>query len=87
LPEAKKWKGLKSIGMIESERFINCQMTLERQHYLCSLTNVKSFAHAGRAFREDDSRIRKGYAPENFNIVHQLAINLLKKEPSKLSIK
>ncbi|WP_232215159.1 type I restriction-modification system subunit M N-terminal domain-containing protein [Methylovulum miyakonense] len=28
-----------------------------------------------------------GYAPENFNVVRQLAINLLKKEPSKLSIK
>ena len=38
-------------------------------------------------FKEDDSRIRTGYAPENFNIIRQLAINLLKKEPSKLSIK
>jgi predicted transposase YbfD/YdcC len=38
-------------------------------------------------FREDDSRIRTGYAPENFNIVRQLAINLLKKEPSKLTIR
>jgi hypothetical protein len=38
-------------------------------------------------FREDDSRIRTGYAPENFNIVRQLAINLLKTEPSKMSLK
>jgi predicted transposase YbfD/YdcC len=38
-------------------------------------------------FKEDDSRIRTGYAPEKFNIVRQIAINLLKKEPSKLSIK
>ncbi len=38
-------------------------------------------------FGEDDSRIRKGYTPENLNIVRQLAVNLLKKEPSKLSIK
>jgi len=29
-------------------------------------------------FREGDSRIRTGYAPENLNIVCQLAINLLK---------
>jgi predicted transposase YbfD/YdcC len=102
LPDAEKWKGLKGIGMVESERFINGQMTLERRHYICTLTDVKPFAHAARAhwgvenslhwvldvtFREDDSRIRKGYAPENFNIVRQLAVNLLKKEPSKLSIK
>jgi len=38
-------------------------------------------------FREDESRIRKGYAPENFNIIRQLALNLLKTESSKLSIK
>jgi len=38
-------------------------------------------------FREDDSRIRTGYSPENFNIVRQLAINLLKKETSKMSLK
>ena len=38
-------------------------------------------------FREDESRIRTGYAPENFNIFRQLGINMLKKEPSKMSIK
>ena len=102
LPDAARWKGLKSIGMVESERFINGEVSIERRHYLCTLTDVKPFAQAARAhwgvenslhwvldvtFREDDSRIRKGYAPENFNVVRQLAINLLKKEPSKLSIK
>jgi predicted transposase YbfD/YdcC len=102
LPDAGKWKGLEAIGMVESERFVNGEMTLERRHYICTLTDVKPFAHAVRAhwgienslhwvldvtFREDDSRIRKGYAPENFNVVRQIAINLLKKEASKLSIK
>ena len=102
LPDAEKWKGLKAIGRVESERVINGQTTLERRHYICSLADVKPFAHAARAhwgienslhwvldvtFREDDSRIRKGYAPENFNIVRQLAVNLLKKDSSKLSIK
>lgn len=69
-------------------------------HYISTLKDVKNFAHAARAhwgvenslhwvldvtFREDDSRIRTGYALENFNIFRQLGINLLKKEPSKMS--
>jgi predicted transposase YbfD/YdcC len=101
LPDAACWKGLKSIGMIESERIVKGKTSIERRHYLCTLNDVKSFSYAARAhwgvenslhwvldvtFREDDSRIRTGYAPENFNVVRQLAINLLKKENSKLSI-
>jgi len=31
--------------------------------------------------------VRTGYAPENFNIIRQLAINLLNKDTSKGSIK
>ena len=102
LPDASRWKGLKSIGMVESERIVNGKTSIDRRHYLGTLKDVKSFSSATRAhweienslhwvldvtFREDDSRIRTGYAPENFNIVRQLAINLLKKEPSKMSIK
>ena len=88
--------------MVESERTVNGKTSIDRRHYICTLKDVKPFAHAARAhwgvenslhwvldvtFKEDDSRIRTGYAPENFNIVRQLAINLLKKEPSKMSIK
>lgn len=102
LPEISRWKGLKSIGMVESERIVNGKTSIERRYYICTLTEIKPFAHAARAhwgvenslhwvldvtFREDDSRIHTGYAPENFNIIRQLAINLFKKEPSKLSIK
>lgn len=102
LPDAARWKGLQSIGMVESERTVNGQTSTEQRYYISTLADVRPFAHAARAhwgvenslhwvldvtFKEDDSRIRTGYAPENFNIVRQLAINLLKKEPSKMSLK
>ena len=32
------------------------------------------------AFREDDSRIRKGHVPKNFAMLRHLALNLLKQE-------
>jgi hypothetical protein len=32
------------------------------------------------AFREDDSRIRKGHAPENFSLLRHIALNLRKHE-------
>jgi len=104
LPHPERWKGLKGIGMIESERFIVNQdtTTIERRYYITTLTDVDKFSHAARAhwgvenalhwvldvtFREDHSRIRAGYAPENFNIIRQLSIALIKKESSKISIK
>ncbi len=32
------------------------------------------------AFREDESRVRKGYGAENFAVLRHLALNLLKHE-------
>ena len=88
--------------MVESERIVGDKVTLERRHYISTLADVKPFAKAVRGhwgvenslhwvldvtFREDDCRIRTGHAPANFTIIRQFALNMLKKEPSKLSIK
>jgi len=92
-----------SIGMVETKRTLNGKTSSERRYYISSLSlNAKQFGQTIRshwgvenslhwvldmALREDDSRIRKGHAPANCSIFRQVALNLLKQEPSKLSIK
>jgi predicted transposase YbfD/YdcC len=49
LPEARLWEGLKSIGMVESERTVEGKTSIERRHYLTSLKmNIHEFARAVR---------------------------------------
>ena len=77
--------------------------TLERRYFLSSLDGgIERFAYANRGhwgienrlhwsldvvFHEDDSRIRKGHAPENMSVMRKIALNLLDKESSKGSQK
>ena len=51
LVDAERWKGLKRVGMIESERRVEGQpTTIERRYYLLSLDGgVKRFATAARS--------------------------------------
>jgi predicted transposase YbfD/YdcC len=39
------------------------------------------------AFNEDQCRIRKDHGPQNMAMIRRLALNMLKKDPSKMSIK
>ena len=98
LKEKESWKGLKSIAMVESERYENAKTSIEQRYYITSLpADAKQFAKAVRnhwgienslhwvldvVFREDDSRIRKDHAPQNMAILRHMALNLLKKEIS-----
>jgi predicted transposase YbfD/YdcC len=98
-----KWWGLATVGMVERTREFNGKHEHEIHYFIASLKdNVKTFAHAVRShwhvenklhyvldvvFREDYSRARIGYVSENFALIRQMAINLLKRyDAPKLSL-
>lgn len=103
LTENEKWPGLVSIGMIVSQRTINGKTSQEKRYYLSSLSvNAENFAQKVRNhwsienslhwvldvdFNEDKSRVRTGFAPQNASWVRALALSLLKKEPTEMSIR
>ncbi len=94
LEDKEKWKGLKSIGMVESTREIDGKCSYEKRYYISSLAcEAQAFGSAVRkhwgiensvhwvldiAFREDESRVRKGSSPENFAAIRHIALNLLR---------
>jgi predicted transposase YbfD/YdcC len=101
--DAGLWEGLRTIGMVEAVREINGHSSVERRYYLSSLPlDVKTFARAVRGhwgienklhwvldvvFGEDQSRARSGYAAQNLATLRRLALNLLKREKKKRSLR
>jgi len=98
ISQKDNWSGLNSIGMIESTRIIDGNTSIQQKYFICSINDdVKTFAGATRQhwgievklhwrldviFDEDLSRIRKGYAPENFAIIKHIALAMLMNEKS-----
>jgi predicted transposase YbfD/YdcC len=94
----EEWDGLRSVAMIEAERFVGETLSVETRYYLSSLPadaellNEAVRSHWGVedslhwvldvTFGEDRSRIREENAPENFGLLRRLALCLLKKETS-----
>jgi predicted transposase YbfD/YdcC len=94
----EQWADLRSVVLIESERFIGESLAVEQRYYLSSLpADAKLLNEAVRShwsvenslhwvldvtFHEDASRIKKENAPENFGLLRRLALCLLKKETS-----
>lgn len=92
------WEGLKSVGMVQSTRIAGKEETTETRFFLMSFDkDAKRFGRAVRrhwevealhwsldvSFNEDDCRVRKGNAAENFSTIRRIALNLLKKENSR----
>jgi predicted transposase YbfD/YdcC len=92
------WPRLASVAMIERERTIDGRTTRERHYFLSSLSpDAERLSHAARAhwsvenhlhwsldvaMREDDSRIRQGFAAQNVALLRRIALTLLRQPGS-----
>jgi predicted transposase YbfD/YdcC len=100
----ENWEKLKTICMVERTRQFKDKTESETSYYIGSIeSSAESYATAIRShwaienslhwvldvsFREDESRIRKDNAPENFAVLRHIALNMIKKETSlKKSVK
>ena len=100
----REWPGLRSIGMVTAERREGGRVSVESRYYISSLgSDAGRLLQATRShwgienslhwvldlsFREDESRVRTGKAPENLALIRHLALNLLRQDrASKTSIK
>lgn len=98
MPEGLKWQKLTSVVMVETIREGRDFETMDRRFYISSCAPVAaSLLGASRkhwavenslhwtldvTFREDESRIRKEAAPENYAIFRHIALNIIRRNTS-----
>jgi len=95
LEKKREWEGLKYLGQVVNETIRNGKKTEEKRLYLLTFGDVKRFAEVVRGhwgienslhwvldvtLGEDNCRVRKDHAPENFSTVRKLALNLLQQQ-------
>lgn len=97
------WTDLQTIVRIQRETRVGDHITHDTAYYISSLDpDARRILEASRhhwaiensfhwvldvTFREDDSRIRSGDAPQNMAVLRTLALNILKRDTSKGSLK
>ena len=96
------WAGLQSVVKIISTIKIRDKITIEECFYISSLDiglpfntyirehwRVENNLHwtLDMVFREDEQRKRIKHAAENFSIIKKIALNLLKKDSGKESLR
>jgi len=97
------WPGLTTVVMVRSVRRLGHKTTTEVRFFISSLAeDAQKHARVIRGhwsiensrhwvldvtFNEDASRIRLGYGAENLGLLRRLSVSLLKREPSKKSLK
>ena len=93
------WAGLSTLVEVSSKREIKGDIQTEKRYYISSLSkDAKKLGRVIRShwaientlhwimdvsFHDDESRIRKGYAPENIAVIKHAALNLLQKNKGK----
>ncbi len=93
LRDANRWRSLRTLVMVTSQRQVNGQTSSETRYYITSLPNdATRILHTGRSHWGienalhwvldvvDGTRIRKDHAPENMAALKRFALSLLKQE-------
>lgn len=103
LRQRHKWPGLNGVVIVESARQIDGAITSETRVYITSLRlpaylmgpivrdhwSVENKLHwvMDMIFRDDECRVRTDHAPANFTTLKHMALNLIRRAPSKDSIR
>ena len=98
----EKWKGIKTLIKIESERTINGVTNSETRYYISSEEHIADYYnaavrghwgienllhwHLDITFKEDANRARTGFAPQNLNILRKMALHRISNMNDKLSL-
>jgi predicted transposase YbfD/YdcC len=101
--QAEGWTDLQTLVRLQRERRFADRAETETAYFISSLPNDAARLLAATrshwqienqlhwvldvVFREDDSRIRAGNAPENMAVLRHISLNILKKDKSKGSVR